>query len=449
MPDALQSLLTGRPATSDDPHTSPQAYVARLTAAARNHPLLRALSSSVQPINRVGICGTGVMGTGIALANLQRAIRVKLYDASPDALQKAGRALQDEFSRGTLRGRFQDWVELCSTPESLADCDLVIESVAENRELKQRIFSQLSRGLASGALVATNTSTIRLAELASSLPDPTRFSGLHFCNPIAARPLVEIVRAAATSDATAASLAAYVIRMDKLPIVVRDGPGFLVNRLLLPYLNEALEMLCQGTDLGTIDEVGRTFGMEYGPFEMLDMIGVDTAMRAGRTLWEAFPERIGLTPVLPRLVKLGRLGQKTGLGFYRYPPGGGAAERDPGLTDVLAPYIRPGGALVPEQIATRLMLPMLLEATRALDEQVVDDPRDVDLGVLFGLAFPRSRGGLLYWADQLGAKRIVEMLQSLETLGARMQPTPWLRSLAAAGGHFGSDTEVESHGHDV
>jgi len=430
------------PDRSEQDERAAAEHVERLTEQARSfgvRPPDDAVYGRVPASDRlslVGICGAGVMGTGIAVANLRNRVRVKLYDASAESLQRACEVLQREFTQTTLPGQFGQWVEICATHQPLGDCDLLIECVAENRELKQRVLQQLAARVTQPAVCVTNTSTIRLAELAASVSDPGRFAGLHFCNPIPLRPLVEIVRTDRTSAATIGRLLDYVSRIGKLPIIVRDSPGFLVNRLLLPYLNEALEMLCQGTDLRTIDDVGRRFGMELGPFEMLDMIGVDTAMRAGRTLWEAFPDRIALTPILPRLVKLGRLGQKTGVGFYRYPAADGRGQFDPDLPQILAPYVRRLGSPDATQIAARLVLPMLLEAARALEEGVVQHARDVDLGVLFGLAFPRVRGGLLYWADQVGAARILEMLQPLQATGSRMAAPPWLQTMAATGGRF-------------
>jgi 3-hydroxyacyl-CoA dehydrogenase/enoyl-CoA hydratase/3-hydroxybutyryl-CoA epimerase/3-hydroxyacyl-CoA dehydrogenase/enoyl-CoA hydratase/3-hydroxybutyryl-CoA epimerase/enoyl-CoA isomerase len=377
------------------------------------------------------------MGTGIAAANLLHGLRVRLYDASPEALDRAQATLSAEFVRqaaGAESGA--SLLQLCRAPEQLAGCDLLIETVAENRELKQRVFRQLAPHLAAETLLATNTSTIRLSELSAAVPDPARFCGLHFCNPVPMRPLVEIVRAAQTDESTIAAAVAYVICIGKLPVVVRDSPGFLVNRLLFPYLNEALEMVCQGVDPEAIDRAGRAFGLALGPLEMLDMIGVDTAMRAGRTLWEAYPERTALTPILPRLVKLGRLGRKSGQGFYAYSAPDLPGVTDPTLAAILEPYIRRTRPPRADEIETRLILPMLLEATRALEEQVVEQAHDVDLAVLFGLAFPAARGGLLYWADAVGAARILETLQPLAALGPRMHPTDLLRSLAASGGRF-------------
>ena len=290
--------------------------------------------------------------------------------------------------------------------------------------------------LGSHAILTTNTSTIPVSALAAALPDPSRFCGLHFCNPVPQRQLVEIVIGPSTSGQTVATAVTYVAQIGKLPIVVQDSPGFLVNRLLLPYLNEALELICQGADLRKIDEAARAFGMALGPIEFFDTIGIDTAMWAGRTLWEAFPDRIALTPVLPALVKRNRLGQKTGLGFYRYESPDARGQVDPDLAPILAPYNRRTRKFTAQEITMRLFLPMLVEATRAIEEAVVQDVRDVDVGMLYGLAFPESRGGLLYWADSIGVAAIVDMLKSFEPLGKRMHPTPLLLEMAQTGQRF-------------
>ena len=417
---------------------------ARLADLASQRPAQRAASLPRSTIGRVGICGAGIMGTGIAVANVKHGIPVRIYDAAATAVERAVTAVLAEIDLPQIAQSGPDaplstpaaLLSGCRCLDDLASADLVIESVVENRELKQRILAQLAANLAPSAILATNTSTIRVSQLASSLPDPTRFCGLHFCNPVADRRLVEIVCGQHTSPATISAAVQYVVRIGKLPIVVQDSPGFLINRLLLPYLNEALEMVCQGAQLPHIDQAARLFGMANGPIELFDLIGIDTAMWAGRTLWEAFPERTALTPVLPALVKRGRLGQKTGRGFYRYATPESPAEIDDELSPILAPYLRRTQRFTTEEITLRLFLPILVEATRAIEDGVVGDLRDVDIGTLFGLAFPPERGGLLFWADSLGADTIVELLRQLEPLGKRMYPTQLLQTLAHSGARF-------------
>ncbi len=397
-------------------------------------------------VERVGICGAGIMGAAIAAVNVQHRVPVRIFDAAPAAVDRALEFLQREFlqrecplSPAAVDSdvvRDASYAVGCYRQDDLIGCDLVIESVVENRELKQEILGQLAGKLGPNALLASNTSTIPIDELATALSEPGRFLGLHFCNPVSQRRLVEIVRGGATDDRAVAAAVAYVARIGKLPIVVRDTPGFLVNRLLLPYLNEALEMVCQGADLRLLDQTARDFGMAMGPIELFDMIGTDTAMWAGRTLWEAFPDRIALTPVLPALVKRNRLGQKTGLGFYRYEAAGAAPKVDPGLEPILTPYVRRAREFTRREITLRLFLPMLIEATRAIEEGVVQDVRDVDIGLLYGLAFPEDRGGLLYWADHLGAVTTLELLKPFESLGKRMQPTALLMQMAETGQRF-------------
>ena len=253
--------------------------------------------------------------------------------------------------------------------------------------------------------------------------------------------LVEVIRGRQTSDETVATAVAYAKSIGKSPIVVNDGPGFLVNRLLLPFLNEALELLADGAPLKAIERAAKDFGMPMGPFALYDMVGLDTSFYAGRVMWEAFPDRIAASPMLPALIKQGRLGHKSGRGFFIYKPGSSKGEPDPGLADVIRPYLRGESALSSDVITARLFLPMVLEATRILQEKLVRDVRDVDLGLIFGLGFPPFRGGLLFWADTLGAAKIVEMLKPLAELGARMQPTPLLLEMAKTGSKFYQQTK--------
>jgi 3-hydroxyacyl-CoA dehydrogenase/enoyl-CoA hydratase/3-hydroxybutyryl-CoA epimerase/3-hydroxyacyl-CoA dehydrogenase/enoyl-CoA hydratase/3-hydroxybutyryl-CoA epimerase/enoyl-CoA isomerase len=248
--------------------------------------------------------------------------------------------------------------------------------------------------------------------------------------------LVEVIRGRETSDETVATAVAYAKSIGKSPIVVHDGPGFLVNRLLFPYLNESLELLGEGASIKAIERAATDFGMPMGPLALYDMVGLDTSVYAGRVMWEAFPDRTGASPILPAMVKAGRLGQKSGRGFFLYRDKKGRSEPDPALADWLATYRRGERKFSPDELSNRLLLPMVLEATRILEAQLVRDVRDVDLGVIFGLGFPAFRGGLLYWADTLGAAKIVELLKPFESLGPRLQPTPLLLEMAASGKKF-------------
>jgi len=243
--------------------------------------------------------------------------------------------------------------------------------------------------------------------------------------------LVEVIRGKKTSDATIATAVNHAKRLGKFPIVVNDGPGFLVNRLLLPYMNEALELITEGAQISQIEKAAKQFGMPMGPITLYDVVGLDTAFYAGRTMLDAFPDRISASPILPALIKAGRIGQKSGSGFFSYQNKKRRAQPDPELEGHIKTYITGSRDFTREELTSRLFLPMLLEATRVLEDSIVRDPRDVDLGLIFGLGFPPFKGGLLFWADTLGAEKILEMLKPLASLGKRMQPTQLLQEMAA------------------
>ncbi len=234
-------------------------------------------------------------------------------------------------------------------------------------------------------------------------------------------------------------MVAHAKAIDQMPIVVDDGPGFLVNRLLLPYLGEALELLLEGAGIEAVERAATEFGMAKGPLRLLDEIGLDTALQGGWVLSEAFPDRIVASPLLVSMVKAGHLGRKSGVGFFSYAdsPRQDDDRRSGQLVEpLIAQWAHAAQQHTPDGITTRLLLPMVLEATRILEEGRVRDPRDIDLAVLFGLGFPAFRGGLLWWADTLGAARIIEMLPRLQGQGPRGQLPSLLRRLAATRGRF-------------
>jgi 3-hydroxyacyl-CoA dehydrogenase/enoyl-CoA hydratase/3-hydroxybutyryl-CoA epimerase/3-hydroxyacyl-CoA dehydrogenase/enoyl-CoA hydratase/3-hydroxybutyryl-CoA epimerase/enoyl-CoA isomerase len=307
--------------------------------------------------------------------------------------------------------------------------------------VKKSLYARLEPLLEDGAILASNTSAISIATLAEGLKHPERFVGIHFFNPVRQMPLVEVIRGPQTSDQTVVSAVAFAKGVGKSPIVVNDGPGFLVNRLLLPYMNEALELLLEGVEMKAIESAAKEFGMPMGPLTLYDVVGLDTALNAGKVMHEAFPDRVANSTLMEAMVKAGRLGQKSGAGFYKYTDDKGGAKKgrgepDPTLADVLKPLVRQQAQMSSKEIIARLFLPMVLEATRILEEKLVRDVRDVDLGLIFGIGFPPFKGGLLFWADTLGPAKIVEMLKPYEKLGARYQPTPMLLAMAKSGRKF-------------
>jgi len=398
-----------------------------------------------RPIRSVGIVGAGMMGTAIAATHLKVVLPVVITDADPDALSAAPEriaaelAQQIDASDAECAERVGRLVEPTTDAARFARCDLVLESVVETVAGKHEVYAQLAPHLAAAAILASNTSTIPIGRLAAELPDPGRFCGIHFFHPVRHRSLVEIVRGPKTSDATIAAAVGHAKRIEKMPIVVEDGPAFLVNRLLLPYQIEAMELLLDGATIDQVERSATEFGMAIGPLRILDEIGIDTVVNAGRVMWQVFPDRTVASPLLITMYKKGRLGRKSGAGFFSYASGtawDGPSRPAPGVEQLIAEWARPPQQLTPEAITHRLILPMVLEATRLLEEGKVRHPGDVDLAVLFGLGFPHGRGGLLYWADSVGADRILDLLRPLESLGPRLAPTQLLRETAEQGRKF-------------
>lgn len=398
-------------------------------------------SAASPPIGNVGIIGAGMMGISIAAAHIEHQVPVVISDVNRAALAGAAASISADLP-AAIRSEPQLVTALVRTTSDAAEaarCDLVLETIIEALPAKLRLYSELQRHVTPHAIVASNTSTIPIQQLAGSVADASRFCGMHFFHPVRRRRLVEIVRGPRSSEQTIAVAAAHVRRIGRMPIVVRDGPGFLVNRLLFPYLGEALELLREGVPADAIERAATEFGMAIGPLRLMDEIGLDTALQAGWVLAAAFPERIASSPLLVSMVKAGRLGKKAGAGFYLYgkPPHPAAADGpDKSVAEIIARWIDAPAKPSAEPIAYRLVLAMLLEATRVLEEGKVGDVRDVDLAVLFGLGFPADKGGLLWWADALGPRRILDTFSPRRTIAERSGPTPMLERLARTNGRF-------------
>jgi len=406
--------------------------------------LPREAAPQPRPIGTVGVIGSGIMGSGIAAAILRQQTPVALTDANHEALARGAKqvleeAAYDRKKKGPDLAKTLGLAPLLTVAhrdEELAASDLVIEAIIEKEPVKRELYARLEPQLKPDAILASNTSTIPISRLAEGLARPERFCGLHFFNPVRRMKLVEVIRGKKTSDETIATAVAFAKRIGKMPVVVNDGPGFLVNRLLFPYMNEAIELLCDGASLEEIDRAATAFGMPMGPITLYDLVGLDTAMYAGMVMYQAFPERVVASPLVPAMVKQGRLGQKSGRGFYSYDNKKGRPAPDAAALALIAPYRRSERKFSREELTHRLFLPMLLEATRMLAERIVRDVRDVDLGLIFGLGFPPFKGGLLFWADTIAAARILELVKPLEPLGARFQPTPLLLEMAKTGQRF-------------
>lgn len=395
-------------------------------------------------IEKVGVLGAGTMGQGIAAANVKRKIPVALSDMSDEAINRGVQGVITEvsYNRETKGPDAQKALELLpfitgtQSFADLEDASLVIEAVYESLDVKRDLFAEIEPQLSEDALLCSNTSTIPITTLAHGLTHPERFCGLHFFNPVRRMPLVEVIRGKQTSDDTIATAVAYAKAIGKSPIVVNDGPGFLVNRVLLPYMNEALLLLEEGAAIKAVDKAATGFGMPMGPIELYDTVGLDVALHAGTVMHNAFPDRVEPSKILPDMVHAKRLGQKNGQGFFDYTTdskGKSKPQPAPAVDEIIKKHQR---TATKDNLTDRLFLPMFLEATRIIEEGIVTDVRDVDLALIYGIGFPPFRGGLFFWADTLGAAAIVEKLKQYESLGERYRPTKLLVEHAASGKKF-------------
>jgi 3-hydroxyacyl-CoA dehydrogenase/enoyl-CoA hydratase/3-hydroxybutyryl-CoA epimerase/3-hydroxyacyl-CoA dehydrogenase/enoyl-CoA hydratase/3-hydroxybutyryl-CoA epimerase/enoyl-CoA isomerase len=401
--------------------------------------------ASIQPktIERVGVLGAGLMGAGIAGAHIRRGIPVMMLDSVPQALEKgvAGitKSMQGRVSIGRMKPEelvsALPRLSTTSTLASMADRDVVIEAVIENEETKIQLYRELQSILAPDCILASNTSTISITRMAKAVKRPESFAGMHFFNPVDRMQLVEVIRGEKTSDQTIVTLVALAKRISKTPIVVRDCAGFLVNRILFPYINESLVLLEEGAKPRDIDKAAEAFGMPMGPITLNDLVGLDTALYAGRVVNQAYSDRAKTTRILDELVAAKRLGQKSGAGFYSYAKGSRGAD-DSAFAAILERCRSGRRDFSQEEITDRLFFPMLTEASRVLMEGIVRDPGDVDMGLILGIGFPPFRGGLLRWADSLGRGKVLEKLKPYESLGLRFQPTEQMRRVAAEGQGF-------------
>ncbi len=350
---------------------------------------------------KVGVLGAGVMGAGIAQWCSARGLTVRLKDIKPEFVAAGMKRIEDAYREGVKRRKMSaldaqhGWERIHPTTDytGFHDCDLVIEAVLERIEIKRPLYQELTPRLREDCVVASNTSAIPIDDLAEATGRPERFVGIHFFNPVHKMPLVEVVRGSKTAPEVVAAAVEFAKQLKKIPIVVKGSPGFLVNRLLMPYLNEAGMMLEEGVGIAEIDRAMLDFGMPMGPLRLIDEVGIDVAVDVAGELAVAFKDRMSVAPILRKLHEAGLKGRKGGAGFYIYK---GKKERlNPKIRKLLGHAREP---LDKEAIQKRLIGVMIAEAKRCLVEGVVAGEDDIDTGMIFGTGFPPFRGGLVKYA---------------------------------------------------
>jgi 3-hydroxyacyl-CoA dehydrogenase / enoyl-CoA hydratase / 3-hydroxybutyryl-CoA epimerase / enoyl-CoA isomerase len=401
--------------------------------------------ATTQPraVHAAGVVGTGLMGAGIATAHARSGIRTAMVDVDDERIQDGLKRASDVVMSRIKIGRAtpEDMAKMLAmlntstNPAVFGDCDIVIEAITEHEPLKKEAYQKLAKVMRDDAILASNTSTISITRLAESTPHPERFVGMHFFNPVDRMELVEVIRGAKTSEETIATVVALAKKIRKTPIVVKDCAGFLVNRVLFPYMNESLVLLQEGVPMAAIDKAAVKFGMPMGPITLTDLVGLATAVYAGKVVHAAYPDRAVSSPILVEMLETGG-GGKSALKFYNTKGKGAKPEPNPAVLAIIAKHQAGGKPMDEAEVADRLFLPMLLEATRVLEEGIVREPGDVDMGLILGIGFPPFKGGILRWADAVGAANIVEKLTKYAPLGKRYEPTESLLKLAKDGGTF-------------
>ena len=397
-------------------------------------------------IYKTAVVGAGAMGAEIAQVISFSGVPVLLKDVDQAAVNRGLEIIRKVYQRRVDRGKMtQDELEKklalvsgVTDYSGFKDVDLVIEAVPEKLELKQRIFKELDAAVQESAMLASNTSSLSISALAGVTTRPHKVAGMHFFYPAHIMKLVEVIPGLETSDETTADITAFAESLRKLPVRVNECPGFLVNRILMPYLNEAAFCVQEGAaNPRQIDEAMVEFGFPMGPFTLVDNLGFDVCREVVNVLLDAYGSRMAPAAIWERLHALKRFGTKSGAGFYLY--GDRAGSPDPDL-DAIVRELRAQQKTPTEFSVHRLVFPMINEAIRCLEEQVCT-AADVDLSVIAGLGFPQSKGGILHYADEIGLDVVLKELQGLVTrYGERFWPSPLLKRRVAAG-HLGKSAK--------
>lgn len=386
--------------------------------------------AAVSPVRRAAVLGAGIMGGGIAYQSAVKNIPIKMKDIAQSGidlgLAEAAKLLEKRMERGRISAgdlaATLNRIEPTLSYSHFGDVDIVVEAVVENPKIKQAVLAEVELELNEKAVLCSNTSTISIDFLAQGLARPEQFCGMHFFNPVHAMPLVEVIRGAKTSYEAVATTVAYAQALGKKPVVVKDCPGFLVNRVLFPYFAAFAMLLRDGANFEHVDKVMERWGWPMGPAYLMDVVGIDTGVHAEAVMAEGFPDRLtkSFKACSDILFEAGRYGQKNNAGFYIYTKdkkGKPVKQSDALVFDLLKPHCAPLREFSDEEIIARLMVPMATELGRCLNEGIVDTAAEADMALVYGLGFPPFRGGLLRWIDEVGIAEFAAMAKAHESLG--------------------------------
>jgi 3-hydroxyacyl-CoA dehydrogenase/enoyl-CoA hydratase/3-hydroxybutyryl-CoA epimerase len=407
------------------------------------------IAKAARPVETVGVLGAGFMGAGIAQVLAYKGVPIVLKDRDLAAVGRGYGFCWQQF-RGLVKrrrltepaakaamGRILPTVEV----EALRPADFVIEAVFEDLEVKRNVIRETEAVAPEGLIFASNTSSIPIGKLAEASRRPENVVGMHFFSPVAKMPLIEVIRHPGTSQEALATTVEMGRKMGKTVIVVGDGPGFFTSRVLGTMLNEAAWMLAEGARIDQVDGVMTRWGWPVGPFALLDEVGLDVAAHVGEVMRDALGERVAPPPVFQRMMDDKRLGRKAKRGFYLYEEkegkegkGKSGKKVDEAVYPLLGWHGKP---LSDQEVVERCWLQMLNETARCMEEGIITNPADVDIGVIFGFGFPPFRGGLLREADRQGLEWVVEKLDGYaEKYGERLRPAALLREMAGRGAKF-------------
>jgi len=406
-------------------------------------------AKAAHDINQAAVLGAGIMGGGISYQSAVRGTPVIMKDIADPALDlgmnEASKLLAKEVDRGKLTaakaGTTLSRIRPTLNYGDFGGVDIVVEAVVENPKIKKSVLAEVEGLIKEDAILASNTSSISIDDLATALKRPESFLGMHFFNPVHRMPLVEVIRGAKTSDAAVGTVVGYALKMGKTPIVVKDCPGFLVNRILFPYFFGFEMLVRDGVDFVAIDKAMESFGWPMGPAYLLDVVGIDTSHHVGEVLAAGYPDRMGKTSrsAIDVMYEAKRYGQKNGVGFYRYetdPKGKPKKITDPESYALLKEIQTGALEASADEIVDRMMIPLVIEAARCLEEGIVGSPPELDMGLLMGLGFPPHFGGALKYADLVGLETLVAKCEGYAKMGKAYEPTAQMREMAAAGKRY-------------